>query len=224
MPFLSKIIAGLAALLLTACALNSSDARVPLRILCFGDTITRGGHWVGTVGKDPRFETINAGLNGRRAAWAVKHLGPILDEHSEIDAVILFLGVNDLPARDPRPGDEKVASCVENMSAAIDLAKTRVAARDIILVAPPTVNPEKMNSTNLKKGYDAALPLLQLLEKEYEALAARKGTRFLSLHGVVDQAFLHDGLHPNREGGAQIAAAVLEFLSRDLAPPLGGEK
>lgn len=184
------------------------------RILCFGDSITDYGQWVETVGKHPRFETINAGKSGRKADGAKAKLAPYLEKHKNLDRVLLFLGVNDLPARDKRPGAVKVAGCVKNMSEAIDLALTRFEKRDVILVAPCGVNPDLMPDRVRKKGYDITQPLLQKLETDYQALARKKGVRFLSLLKVVSPKNFKDGLHPNEAGDAEIAAAVLLVLTQ----------
>jgi len=125
----------------------------------------------------------------------------------------MFLGVNDLPARDKRPGDVKVAACVTNMSEAIDLAMTHFKPKDIILVAPCNVNPKTMSAVNLRKGYHVTPPLLAKLEEEYKALAKNKGIRFVSLLNVVSKENYKDGLHPNEAGDAEIAKAILSFLA-----------
>lgn len=196
-------------------AIHAKDA-APQRILCFGDSITANGAWVKTVGDQDAFVTINAGRSGRRAAQATKELQPYLEQYSELDAIILFLGVNDLPARDKRPGGVKVAGCVADIDEAIDLAMTRFQAKDIILVAPCNVNPDIMSDRNRRKGYHVTPPLLAELEKEYQALAKKKGIRFLSLLQVVSSENFKDGLHPNAAGDAEIAEAVLGFFNKDL--------
>jgi lysophospholipase L1-like esterase len=182
------------------------------RVLCFGDSITEGGSWVASAGKMASVETINAGKAGRKAAEAKTSLAIYLDMYRDMDRIIMLLGVNDLPARDKRPGDVKVAACVSNMSAAIDLALKRFKPKDIILVAPCGVNPGKMSQVNIAKGYDVTQPLLVQLEVGYKSLALKKGVLFLSLLNVVSKDNYKDGLHPNKEGDAEIAQAVSTFL------------
>ncbi|RKX33277.1 MAG: hypothetical protein DRP64_21050, partial [Verrucomicrobia bacterium] len=181
------------ALLAITNAVSAADRK---RVLCFGDSITAGGQWVAEVGTHEFIETINAGRPGRKAAQAKKELAVYLDQYPDLDKIILFLGVNDLPARDTRPGDVKVASCVANMSAAIDLALTRFKPEGIILVAPCNVNPDTMNAMNRKKGYHVTPPLLVKIECDYKALAKEKGVLFLSLLNVVSKGNYMDGLHP----------------------------
>lgn len=200
-----------AAALAVASVAHAGEAK---RILCFGDSITDKGTWVATVGKLSPFETVNAGQSGRKAAQAKESLAGYLAKYPDCDKIIMFLGVNDLPARDTRPGDVKVAACVKNMSDAIDLALKAFKPKDIILIAPCNVNPDTMNATNRKKGYDVVPPLLEKLAVEYEALARRKGTSFLSLLNVVSKDNYRDGLHPNEAGDAEIAKAILDFLAK----------
>jgi lysophospholipase L1-like esterase len=189
--------------------INTIDAK---RILCFGDSITANGEWVAEVGTHEYIETINAGRSGRKAAQAKKELAGYLEKYADLDKIIMFLGVNDLPARDNRPGDEKIAACVTNMSAAIDLALTRFKPKDIILVAPCNVISDSMNSVNREKGYHITPPLLAKMEKQYKILAKEKGISFLSLLNVVSKENYKDGLHPNKDGDVEIAKAISEFL------------
>jgi len=197
-------------LMTTATVVNAENSK---RILCFGDSITDRGKWVASVGAHESIETVNAGRSGRKAAQAREELAPYLEKYSNLDRIIMFLGVNDLPARDKRPGDVKVAGCVTNMSDAIDLAMTRFKPENIILVAPCNVNPDIMSAINHKRGYDVTSPLLAKLENEYKALAKKKGIQFVSLFNVVSKENYKDGLHPNEAGDAEIAKAILSFLS-----------
>ena len=186
------------------------------RILCYGDSITHRGTWLSSVENEIDVKMINAGMSGRRAAQAATQLAPYLQQYADLDRIVLFLGVNDLPARDKRPGDEKVAGCVADMNEAIDLALTRFEPNDIILVAPCTVNPETMSSVNLEKGYQVTPPLLEQLEKEYQALAQQRKISFMSLLHVVSKENYLDGLHPNRAGNDEIATAIGAYLEKSL--------
>ena len=94
---------------------DASGDEIP-RILCYGDSIIHRGTWLSTVEKTIDVNMINAGMSGRRAAQAKAELSPYLQKYTNPDRIILFLGVNDLPARDKRPGEEKVAGCVADMN------------------------------------------------------------------------------------------------------------
>ena len=193
---------------------SMSCSNTVTRIICFGDSITANEDgWVKMVNDNPKYETINCGKNGRRAIGCVNELAPYLEKYKQADQLIIFLGVNDLPARDPRPADEKVALCVAGIEEAIDHALTKFNASDILLIAPCGVNPEMMNETNLKKGYDITQPILEQLEMAYKALAIKKNIQFVSILKVVSKQNYVDGLHPNMEGNTEIASAVLKYLN-----------
>lgn len=177
-------------------------------ILCFGDSITAAGHWIEGLAKESPHRFINGGRSGRRAAHAPEELGKALDNHPEADALILMLGVNDLPARDPRPGEVKVAKVVVDMGEAIDGARRQIAPANILLVAPPTVYPDRLSEINLQKGYQVTPTLLAQLESGYRELAREKGVAFLSLLKAVSAENSRDGLHPDNKGHAQMAGVL----------------
>lgn len=194
---------------------SATMAEEKLTVLCYGDSITAAEEgWVSLIDSFDSVEAVNAGKNGRRAVNAKEELVPYFLEYhdQEFDRILLCLGVNDLPARDTRPGDVKVGICVQGMREAIDLALTRFAPVQITLVAPCDVNPDDMNEINLGKGYQVTPPLLKKLESAYQDLAAEKGVSFLSLLDTVSSENYTDGLHPNRVGHEEIAAAVSRYL------------
>lgn len=205
----------------------ANDGGKAQTVLCVGDSITEAEKgWVKLVGQHASIDTINAGLGGRRTGAAVATFEAALTNKAQFNRVIFFLGVNDLPARDPAPAKKKVATCVANMEKALDAALKRLPARDIILIAPCGVNAEMMRhppqstdttvpvrcERNLKKGYDICQPILEDLEKAYRQLAEKKGVQFLSLLKVVSKENYMDGLHPNEAGQREIAAAITPFL------------
>lgn len=199
-------------------------------VLCIGDSITEADPgWVKLVGEHASIDTVNYGMGGRQTAAATETLAAAVADGARFDRVIFFLGVNDLPARNPAPPEKKVASCVANMEQAIDAALAKLPPQDVILVAPCNVNADIMRKPpgtdprmasrcerNVKKGYDICPPILQDLERAYRELATRKQVRFISLLGVVSQENLPDGLHPNEAGHREITAVMTPFL---LAAP-----
>jgi len=205
----------LVAILTVAAAIESGETQ---RILCVGDSITAAkGGWVKKLEAMDGFETLNGGRSGQRATRAKEQLTVALAKAQKAgfkaDRVLLFLGVNDLPARDKRPGDVKVGICVDGMNRAIDLALKHFKPQSIIVLAPCDVNDKEMNKVNLGKGYQKAKPLLVKLEERYRELAKKRGVRFHSLLKVVDQGNYTDGLHPNDAGHTQIAESLAKFLS-----------
>ncbi len=201
-------------------------------VLCIGDSITAADPgWVKALAEHAAIDTINAGKDGRQTAAAAETFAAAVAAGATFDRVIFFLGVNDLPARNPAPPAKKIADCVANMERAIDTALAKLPPQDVILVAPCSVNADIMRKPpgtdppmaalcerNVQKGYDICPPLLQQLEQAYRELAARKQVRFISLLGVVSPENLPDGLHPNEAGHREIAAAMTPFLLDALRP------
>jgi lysophospholipase L1-like esterase len=201
-------------------------------VLCIGDSITAADRsWARFVGEHAAIDTINAGLGGRQTGAAAETFQKAVDAGQEFDRVIFFLGVNNLPGRDPRPPEQKLANCVQDMGRAIDLAVQKVNPGNVIVVAPCSVNPQVMREPsetdarmtsrrerNVKKGYDICQPMLEQLEADYRALAAAKGVRFVSLLKVVSPDNLPDGLHPNEAGQRQMSAVIEPFLLETWKP------
>jgi lysophospholipase L1-like esterase len=201
-------------------------------ILCIGDSITAADRsWAALVGNHPEIDTIKAGKGGRQTGAASETFQQAVDAGEPFDRVIFFLGVNNLPSRDPRPPEQKLAICVQDMGRAIDLALEKLKPADVILVAPCSVNAElmrqpcetdvpttKRRERNVQKGYEICQPILVQLETAYRRLAAEKGLRFVSMLNVVSPENLPDGLHPNDEGQRQIAAVIMPFLLEQAKP------
>lgn len=191
----------------------------PHILLCFGDSITQNGEWVGPASAPDGWTLRNAGRSGRRAAHIRDELPAVLDAHPEATHLLIFLGVNDLPSRDPRPGAEKVAAVLADIDHAVTLALPQFRPGRIILVGPSNVDPARLSETNLQKGYDATPLLLADLDNGLRRLAARRGTRFVSFLLSVSPENLRDGLHPTPAGDAEIARDLRAYLSK-AEPPL----
>lgn len=216
---------------MTPLAAAGADGTVQT-VLCIGDSITEADPgWVKLLGEHAAIDTINAGKGGRQTAAAAETFATALADGATFDRVILFLGVNDLPARNPAPPAKKIATCVANMEKAIDAALAKVPPQDVILVAPCSVNAQIMRKPpatdprmaslcerNVQKGYHICQPILEELEKAYRELAAKKNVRFISLLGVVSPENLPDGLHPNEAGHREIAAVMTPFLLEATGP------
>jgi lysophospholipase L1-like esterase len=219
----------LAGISLTPWACPAAGTGTVQTVLCIGDSITEWDRgWVKWVGQNGQIDTINAGKGGRQTAAAVETFQKAAASNQPFDRVIFFLGVNDLPGRNPLPADKKVTACVKSMGQALDLALTRLPPKDVILVSPCSVNAEVMRQPsqtdptmtarrerNVKKGYDICQPILEDLEAAYRKLAAEKGVPFLSLLNVVSPDNFPDGLHPSEAGQRQIADVIIPFLLKN---------
>ncbi len=189
-------------------------------LICFGDSITAHGTWVDSAEAAGPWKLINAGRAGRRTSDVAKELPATLAAHPEAQGILILLGVNDLPARDSRSDEEKLNACLAHLETALDLAMARFPRESIFLVAPCGVDVAGLNAMNLAKGYGVVPPLLSRLEIGMERLARSRGVRFFSLLDTLQPGHYTDGLHPNAEGDAAIAAAVVKAFAGNAPDPL----
>lgn len=184
------------------------------KILCFGDSITRGAGvegngWVEQVAKkSDKFLMINAGRNGRKTSDR-EELIPVLEKNKDADLISIMLGVNDLK----NGNDSLVNICVNNMKWMISQIKTHLPHAQILLMAPCNISFETMSEVNKQKKYNENTynSLIQL-EKKYEELASEEKINFLSLFNFVSPNNFLDGVHPNVEGHKEIAEKVYQKI------------
>lgn len=198
-PFILTLVAGLT-------PIRAAD---PPHVLFLGDSITAGGRWFPVVEQMASLVALPGGECGRRVAEGRHALERYLIRYPDATRLVIFLGVNDLPARDPRPDEVKVATCLADMEGIIDFALTRYKPNDIILIAPTTVHPEVMSDLNKEKGYDTVVPMLAQLASGYQALAAKKGVQFLSLLNALSKDQVYDGLHPKQPQGNEALGKII---------------
>ncbi|MCX7797385.1 MAG: SGNH/GDSL hydrolase family protein [Melioribacter sp.] len=184
------------------------------KILCFGDSITRGAGvegngWVEQVSKmSDKFLMINAGRNGRKTSDTLE-LVPVLEKHLDANLVLIMLGVNDLK----NGNDSLVNLCVSNMKWMITQVKTKLTKAQILLIAPCNISFETMSEINKQKRYNEnTYNSLIKLEKEYEKLATEEKVNFISLFNVVSPKNFLDGVHPNIEGHREIAEIIYKKI------------
>jgi lysophospholipase L1-like esterase len=197
----------------TASAAPAVTARK--KILCFGDSITQAD-WPGKIGPEEKWTTVlqkksdrilavNAGRNGRTTTQGLAEIGKALDENLDSEVVLIFLGVNDM--KHGRPG--VVEKATSNLGKMVDLVREKIPRAEIFVTAPINVNVERFTPffKGEEMGPDTA-HYMKALAVAYEALARKKGTRFINLLDAVAPADLEDGVHANGRGQAKIAEAV----------------
>ena len=206
--------------MLTA-GLSMPASTPPPVLLCFGDSITANGRWVAAPEAAGPWRLVNAGRSGRKTADIAAELPPALAAHPEAAGLMVFLGVNDLPARDPKPDDEKIAASLAHLQNAVDLALARFAPEAIFLVAPCTVDAAGLDSVNLAKGYQITPPLLARLGDGIADLARANRVNFIDLRETLGPGDFSDGLHPNARGDAALAQAIGRALADQGLPANG---
>lgn len=187
------------------------------QFVCFGDSITFGAQvdgqsWVRYLQQRniPGTQFINAGRSGRKTADTAE-LGPVLAQYPHADYYLIFLGVNDL-----KDGTEAMEDqCVANIRWMIDRIRETAPHAHIVILSPSDINTHTMSAVNIAKKYNEnTRKALAGLEKKYRALAKEERAGFISLLHVVSKTNYADGLHPNKAGQQEIAAAVWKGLNK----------
>ena len=192
------------------------------RVLCFGDSITRGTYidgkytggnsWVNVFDKlsGEKIKAINAGRSGRKTA-DLKEFDDTITKYRTIDHVIFFLAVNDLRVA----SDKVLQGCVANMKTMIDKARACYGNKlKITLVGSAGLSIGNVSERFHKMGYDEKeQAMLDKLRPEYKKLAKENDAAFVDLWNIVSKDNYSDGLHPNLDGQQQIAAAIWKQFS-----------
>lgn len=126
------------------------------KVIFFGDSITAGGTWPGTVADAMGWQDVNAGVSGRLLVGSLGALQEILGNHPDADRIVILLGVNDLPDRNTKPGPERVQDCIDAMRLNLTECLKSFSPSSILLLGPCNTNPEGMSDGNrYGKGYGA---------------------------------------------------------------------
>ncbi|HEX4083996.1 MAG TPA: SGNH/GDSL hydrolase family protein [Chthoniobacteraceae bacterium] len=195
---------------------------MPLKVLFFGDSITKGQgvtadqRWTALVAAHSHgaFVEVNEGKPGRPAA-AVGEFSKMLEEYpanSGISVLVIALGTND--SRDTSPNCvRKTAAYLSKM---VTMARTREPGWKIVICAPYNINKDA-----LKKSRSIG-PIRERnligMGKAFKELASREGCGFIDFYGVIPPASLTvDGVHPDAAGHAAIAAFAQPALDGVVA-------
>lgn len=204
-----------------ASATARPEAGIAGKILCFGDSITQAD-WPGKIKPDEKWVTVlqkksdritavNAGRNGRTTAEGLAELPKALADNPDSAVVLFFLGVNDM--KHARPG--VVEKATSNLGKMVDMVHEKIPRAEVVIAAPINVNVDRL--TPYFKGEEMGpdtVHYMKALRVAYEALARKKGVRFIDLLGVAAPADIEDGVHANGHGQAAIAEAVWKGLQR----------
>lgn len=192
----------------------AAHAALPQQVLVFGDSITAGGAlpkeqrdqlWVTLVEKQSAgaLKLINEGKGGR-PTQSVKEFEAVVKAHSQVDALIIALGMND--SRDIT--DACVQKAVTNLKAMIAVARQSYGEKlPVLLVGPSNINKTALGPT--KPIADQREAKLCELGIAFAQLATETDCDFISLFGIVPaESLLKDGVHPDGPGNVVIAAVI----------------
>ena len=174
-------------------------------------TEQRDQAWLRIVEREGKgaLEMINEGKGGRPSA-SVPECETMFTRHPRVDQLVIALGTND--SRDIT--DQCVPKAVGNVRKMIERARaTYGPALPVLLVGPPNINKAALVAT--KPIANECEARLRELGAAFGKLAEDLGCEFVSLFGVVPEASLaRDGVHPDAQGNAAIAATFLPILGR----------
>jgi len=204
---------------------------VPERtVLCFGDSNTYGSvpgeeggrfgsgvRWPGVLARElgDAWRVIEEGLPGRTTVFddptvphrrGADYLPPCLASHAPLDAVVIFLGTNDLKARfSAGPSDIAAGVGVLAQAAVASRAGISGAAPRVLVLGLPRLGAAL--EPEFAGAEEKAAELGRYLAEE----VAAAGADLLELAGVVTYSE-HDGIHLDADGHAAIGAAVAQRL------------
>lgn len=204
-------------------------------VLCYGDSntwgfdpatqrrFTRDVRWPGRLQSalGDTWHVIEEGLNGRTTTSdspiapgknGLDYLVPCLDSHAPLDAVVIFLGTNDLADRysltatDIARAAARLATVVAKSEAGVDGT-----APLPILVCPPRVG-----QTEWAEDWAGAPAKSAVLAARFTAVAVEAGFPLINLAQTVRYSAL-DGIHLDAGGHAAVASLVEATVRRLIA-------
>jgi lysophospholipase L1-like esterase len=201
-------------------------------VLCFGDSNTYGylastdgrlGRWERWTGVAQRalgvdgWYLIEDGLGSRTTTYefpgtvgrnGLTSLPVSLELHEPIDAIVFFLGTNDISL--PGITAEWAAAGVESLIEVVRMRPGPDPRPDIpiLVVAPPPFRPLDETWTALTPW---AVAESERFSETYRAMAERAGVELLDLRGVAEPTDV-DGIHFERDAHESIGLAVANKL------------
>jgi lysophospholipase L1-like esterase len=217
-----------------------SDITTKTRILCYGDSNTRGdvpriggrlpldSIWPSVLERklDDDFKVINAGVWGRTFATDDhnhqflngKKSWPLIHEtFTPMDIIILMLGSNDFKSTYEENSAEKVLNDCKKLLTEIDYWVEN--ETKLILLKPPKVNQELLNSYDPDYWQGAEKKqhrFIELLDNSFLESLELKNLK-LSLHDPNNVANVSskDGLHLDLENHKKLAEYLFNIINKE---------
>jgi lysophospholipase L1-like esterase len=133
------------------------------------------------------------------------YLWPCLESHAPLDAVVIFLGTNDLHDRHGLSGEvaaRAIARLARIVVRAPEIGVAGAAPRVLIVAPPPFGRVEP------GEGFDGVAPKREQLARHLREQAAELGCGFLDLGEAVAAYSDLDGIHFDRADQPAVARAV----------------
>jgi lysophospholipase L1-like esterase len=191
------------------------------RLVCFGDSITKGGYPQAIDAKALGVEVVNAGVGGNTTAQGLKRMqADVLDRKPGV--VVVLFGTNDCRLDEPKVA-VPLATYEANLKKIVD--QCRKAGATVVLCTPPPIDAGPYFKRHKKEPFDEAGGLEKVLD-DYRAAARRvaEATKapLVDLNQLLakekpDEWRSPDGVHPTPKGYALIAKHVSAAV-RPLLP------
>jgi len=190
------------------------------KVVCVGDSLTAAEgvrHDQGFTAKLDRRSDRVAFIQQGRSGWAstsyLRRMNEVLRAlPSDADVIIIQLGANDL--RIDGHSDKTIVRTARNVGRIADIFKAHAPGARIVIMAPPTMIPDKLTRRLRDAGFCEHSPsFLGELSDAYRDLAARRNCGFIDLFDVLDKGDTIDGAHPNDSGHTKIADKIWRSLT-----------
>ena len=200
------------------------------KVLCFGDSNTFGFNpkdgsrysknerWSGILSiiSKTEFEIIEAGCNNRtcvaKNVQGKEYIGTeVLEKYlkSDIDKVILALGINDVQfLYDVTTDDIK-----NGMEKLINISKTINPDIEIIIVSPNRISDDIFDGYFVCQFDKTSIEKSKYISEKYLELSKKYNCKILDLNKLTEVS-KYDGLHYEKEEHEKIAKKIYEILKK----------
>lgn len=192
---------------------DKTSGKEKVRLVCFGDSITKRGY-PELLGESLGIEATNAGVAGHSSAAGLRRMRKdVLDLNPNI--VVIFFGTNDLRADAPRVY-VPLRKYEENLKQMVDECK-KINARVVVCTLPP-IDENAFFERHETAEYDKLGGLTNILESYRQAvlkLARTESIPVVDLNKKLSEKpewMGKDGVHPSPEGNRIIARLIAEAV------------
>lgn len=193
-------------------------AETPLRVICFGDSITKRGY-PAIVGDLLGVESINAGVGGHTSGEGLRRMSADVLE-KDPDVVVIFFGTNDIRV-DNANKHTPPAKYKSNLEAMITACR-KINAKVVLCTLPP-IKEEPFFKRHDRKVFEDFGGLAALITAQHQAaISVAKEHNvtlvdFQTLLAAEPVWMSPDGVHPSEAGNAIIAKHIANAIKPLIA-------